>query len=342
MPGLPPFSSKRPAAVDRGVRPRDPRCVDALTSVLSTLSLRSSVFARAELRAPWAVHTRGLEGGIFHAVVRGRAVLRLDRDRESVALAEGDVAVVPHGEGHVMCDAPSTRPVPIAGRTRPAPDGGAALLSIDGGGAECRLVCGRFEIDRHATHPLVSLLPPLIHLRRDDPVLGPWLAPTLALMASELTAGAPGAGVVLTRLADVLVVHALRAHVASDAPAPVGWLRALRDPQVGKALGLVHARPGETWTAASLAARVGVSRSVLYERFTELVGEPPARYLLRWRMHVAEKSLSDDASLGLGEVAARVGYGTEAAFAKAFKRFTGEAPGAWRRRASAGGLLTPR
>lgn len=307
--------------------------MDALTSVLSTLSLRSSVFARAELFAPWAVHTRGLSGGIFHAVVKGRAVVRLDRDGKSVPLSEGDVAVIPHGEAHVMADAPGTPPVPIAGRVRPCPTGGAGLLALDGGGAECRLVCGRFEFDRHATHPLVALLPPLIHLRRNDPAIGAWLAPTLALMASELEHGAPGAGVVLTRLSDVLVVHALRAHVASDTPAPAGWLRALRDAHVGRALGLVHARPAEPWTASSLAAKVGLSRSVLYERFTELVGEPPARYLLRWRMHVAEKSLSDDARVGVGEVAAKVGYGTEAAFAKAFKRFTGQTPGAWRRRA---------
>lgn len=335
----------RPSRTGQTPGSTPPGSTDALAEVLRHVRLESSVFARAALSAPWAVSTNGLDGGIFHAVVRGRGVAipsaRAGQGRASEArpieLGPGDVVLLPHGDPHVMADRAGRRAVPIRGSVRTPEGGGVGLLSIDGGGEETSLVCGRFDVERarptsegmRAPHPLLGLLPRVVHLRADDPALAPWLPPLVAALAFELDHPQPGSGTVITRLADVLVVHAIRACVR-EGTTDGGWLGGLRDPRIAHALDLLHARPHEPWTAASLAEAVGMGRSAFFDRWSTLVGEPPAQYLARWRMHLAQRSLRlGDGSVA--EVGRRVGYDSEAAFSRAFKRLVGVAPGTLRR-----------
>ena len=318
---------------------------DALAEVLRLVRLESSVFARAALFAPWAVSTNGLDGGLFHAVVRGRCVAipgvppgaKKAKETRPLELGAGDVLLLPYGDPHVMADRVGRRAVPIRGRVRTPEAGGVGLLSIDGGGEETSLVCGRFDVERaRATgaddarppHPLLGLLPRVVHLRASDPTLAPWLPPLVAALAFELDHPQPGSSAVITRLADVLVVHAIRACVR-EGTTDGGWLGALRDPRVARALDLLHARPHEPWTASSLAEAVGMGRSAFFERWSALVGEPPAQYLARWRMHLAARALRGREG-SVAEIGRRVGYDSEAAFSRAFKRLVGVAPSSLR------------
>ncbi len=310
---------------------------DPLSDVLGSLRLSGSLFSRAELDNPWSVSTRGRDGGIFHAVVRGRCWARLAGENEpAVALERGDIVVLPGGHPHVMCDDLRRPSVPISSlpRKRDTSTHAVPVLEIRGAGPRTSLLCGTFDFERSDVHPVLSGLPPLLHLRGSNEETSSWLPAMLQLMIAELESGRPGSELVITRLADVLVTKAARAVLErprpENSPELRGWLRGLTDPHVGQALGLVHRDPRRPWTAATLAAEVGLSRSGLFDRFSELVGEPPTRYLTRWRMHIASVALRTE-QLSVSEVADRVGYTSESAFSKAFKRITGTSPGAYRR-----------
>jgi transcriptional regulator GlxA family with amidase domain len=185
-------------------------------------------------------------------------------------------------------------------------------------------------LDDGAHHPLLPVLPKVIALRARDGHAAAWLAPTLSFLAAEAGTELPGARTVVSRLADILFIQVVRAHLGSAPEQVSGWLGALRDPQIGSALGCMHEDPAHPWTVEALAQRVAMSRSTFAARFAEIVGEPPLHYLTRWRMQKA-RSLLREGRVPLSEVAARVGYDSEAAFSKAFKRAVGEAPGAYRR-----------
>lgn len=199
-----------------------------------------------------------------------------------------------------------------------------------GEGAETRLVCGSFRFERRDAHPLLELLPPLIHLRPAEAPAAEWLEATLRFLAWETREAKPGTETIVSRLTDVVFVQVLRAWIEALPEGRGGWLGALRDRQVGAALALVHRAPERDFTNASLAAAVGMSRSRFAARFSALVGEPPLAYVSRWRLETAAGLLRDGA-LSLGEVAERVGYDSEAAFSKAFRRRFGSPPGAYRR-----------
>ncbi len=307
--------------------------MDALTNILKNLRMSALVFQRAEVCAPWGVRTGRTATGIFHAVVRGRAWIRPDGDDRAYPLSSGDIALLPGGDGHTMSDDPRTPARPIGELLEDSPARETKILEIPGGGPRTSILCGTFTFEQSAVHPLVALLPRLVLVQAESTDRAEWVAGVLRLIATEVAAERPGSQVVLTRLADVLMVHALRVHIESDAGAP-GWLSGLRDPQVARAIGLIHESPGQVFTVAELAAEVGMSRSGFFARFSELVGEPPTRYATRWRMHLAAQALTREGA-SLGEVASRIGYSTEGAFSKAFKRFTGMAPGEYRRRTSA-------
>lgn len=328
MPRNPVFLSERP--IRAGRLPAG----DVLTSVMDALRLRSRVFCRSELKAPWGMALPRSEYAHFHVVERGGAWLKVDSQRP-VALAGGDLVVVPRGSGHTLTDSPATRTRPLAemiGHRRT--EGGCAVMRGGGAGAETLLVCGSFRFERPRAHPLVELLPPVLHLRPADSPAAEWLQATLRLLARETRDGRPGSEAIVSRLTDVIFVQALRAWLETIPEGRGGWLGALRDPAVGRALACIHARPDQEWTNASLAAAVGMSRSRFAARFAALVGEPPLAYLTRWRLETAA-GLLEDGTLGQAEVAARVGYGSEAAFSRAFRRRFGQPPGAWRRQAAA-------
>jgi AraC-like DNA-binding protein len=187
------------------------------------------------------------------------------------------------------------------------------------------------RFDHPAAHHLVSLLPRVIHIKGSSSPRMEWIRSTLRLMAAEAKELRPGGETVITRLSDILVIQAIRSWIEQDSDARSGWLGALQDRQIGTAIALIHREPARPWTVSSLAAEAAMSRSAFAARFTELVGEPAMRYVARWRMHVARAWLEDE-DVRLGEMAGRLGYRSEAAFSRAFKRVTGTPPGAVRRR----------
>jgi len=300
---------------------------DALTDVLKTLKLRGRVFCCSELYAPWAMSLPTSDYAHFHVVERGSAWLQLADENQPRPLASGDLVIVPHGRGHVLSDNPKTRPKPLSQliKSGTGGTGGCYLMEFGGGGALTQMICGSFQFDNDLRSPLRSILPALIHLRHEQSRLSEWLEPTLRMLAHEARQPRPGSETLISRLLDIIFVQALRAWIVSEPQESGGWLGALRDPQIGTALGLMHREPERAWSVDSLAQAVSMSRSPFAAKFSALVGEPPLTYLTRWRMHLASSLLTSE-RLNVGEVAERIGYQSDAAFSKAFKRHFGYSP----------------
>lgn len=325
--------------------------MDALSRILEAIRLRSSVLSIAELDPPFGVRTRGVrDGAVFHAVVRGRALLRVGSGSAGTehALEDGDVAVLAAGQPHELLDRSDTPSRPI--ETLPKLEGAVPIVTQrrgDGAEASTRIVCGVFRLDHAASalpeveghlpgartklrNSLLSLLPELLlHQRSEaDPKASEWMRATVAMLDRELASTAEGGGAIAGRLCDVLFVQLLRSTKVQHR----GFLAALADPNIGRALALIHEDPRTRWDAGVLAERVGMSRSRFFARFSELVGEPPATYLSRWRMSVvADELRRSDASVA--RLAEGAGYDSEDAFARVFKRHFGVTPAAFRRQA---------
>ena len=305
--------------------------VDPLGEALHFLRMSGTFYCRSELTAPWGLALPAMPGCLwFHVVTSGRAML--GGDASAVVLQPGDLALVPHGHGHRLASAPGVATPRLEDLPEEKVSERYGVLRHGGGGAPTTLICGVVRFDHPAAQSLVALLPPVIHVEPSDAHDADWMQSTLRLMATEARALRPGGETVITRLADILVIQALRAWMRSAPAARTGWLGALGDAQVGRALALVHRDPARAWTVASLAAEVAMSRSAFAARFTELVGEPAMHYVARWRMQVAQDALRQDGA-AIGELATRLGYQSEAAFSRAFKRVTGVSPGAVRRSA---------
>ncbi|MCA9607204.1 MAG: AraC family transcriptional regulator [Myxococcales bacterium] len=294
--------------------------------MLDHLGVRGTVFCRAELAAPWAVETRGTPTAIFHVIVSGSGYVRL-ADGPPRAWRAGDLLLLPHGHGHVMSSDPQLPATPIACLPTEPSDDGLPCVRSAGDGPTTRLLCGTFDIGGDSAL-LLDELPSLLHVATAD-AASAWLDATLRLLASEVAGGRPGASTVVSRLAEVLLVHALRAWLADEGSRQTGWLAALGDPALSRALTEIHRDPARELGASELARKAGLSRSVLYARFTERLGVSPAAYLTRWRMSLARRALRGEASVS--EVAHSIGYASEAAFSRAFKREVGQSPSAWRR-----------
>lgn len=315
--------SQSPHALDF----EDPRG-DVLADVITTSLLRNALYRRLECRAPWGIRMPSRGRAVFYLVARGSA--RLEVDGEPLALlSAGDVAFVPHGTSHVVRDAASSQPQLVCDgiHCKPPPDSSPRVLG--GSGSPTSLVLGFFEFRGGPKPSLLSTLPTLVQLSASDPKAQPWLGSIVQLLLAESAAPGPASALVQQRLADVLFVHALRALMVPSR-CPRSGLPALAEPRIGDALALLHAHTEHPWTVATLAARVGLSRSSFAARFNQLVGEPPLQYLARWRMARAA-ALLEDRRLGIDEIAGRVGYESVPSFTKAFKRWQGNSPGAYRR-----------
>jgi AraC-like DNA-binding protein len=308
---------------------------DPLGEALHFLRMNGAFYCRSELSAPWGLTLPPMPGYIwFHAPTAGRVLLETG-DGGPTVLRPGDFALVPHGEGHVLrseAGAPAPR---ILDLERELVSDRYELLRHGGGGEGSILICGAVRFDHPTARNLVGILPAAIHLETAGSGELDWMQSTLRLMAAEAKALRPGGEAVITRLADVLVVQAIRAWIETDPAARTGWLGALHDKQVGRALTLIHRDPARAWSVESLARELAMSRSAFAARFTELVGEPVMHYVAGWRMQVAMGSLRDEGTT-VAEVAGRLGYSSEAAFARAFKRVIGVAPGSVRRRSAPG------
>lgn len=293
--------------------------------------MQGSVFSRAALEAPWGVESGDMPTGIFHAVVRGRAWVRLSEGGVPVALERGDVVFMPFGDNHLMTAGPETPTRPIADLTT-TDERGMGRLVVEGGGALTSLVCGTVSFDQGAAHPIFSMLPRLIHVQDPDGRMSDLVETLIRLIADEVDQPDAGTETVVARLTDVLVVYMLRNYINGLEPGQGGWLGGLKDPSIRISLGLIHRNPERSWTGASLAAAAGMSRSAFFARFRELVGESPSEYLTRWRVHVGSQLLRDE-NQSVGAAARRVGYASEAAFSNAFTRLMGVRPGAYRKTA---------
>lgn len=318
--------------------------MDVLTDALEAIHLKSVIHGRLELTAPWGFRADFGHSG-FYVVTRGNCWLEVDGVDQPVQLSSGDFVLLPHRQAHVLRDSRRTRAVPareVFAKCPKSTDGcqPGGIRRYGGGGALTTMVGGCFLFEDGGRNPLVAALPPVVHVKGDGGRAVQWLEASLQFVSSEMASGQPGAETVVSRLADILFVQAVRAHLAQSSEEATGWLRALVDPKVGAALGLMHEKPEQAWTVEALASRVAMSRSAFAARFAQLVGEPPLTYLTRWRMQKASRLLRGGHA-SIGEVAARVGYEAEAAFSKAFKRWIGVAPGAYRRAEAAPSAPSP-
>jgi AraC-like DNA-binding protein len=304
---------------------------DPLGEALHFLRMDGAFYCRSELSAPWGMTLHPMPGYLwFHVVTNGAVLLDVD-EQHSQWLHPGDVTLVPHGKGHSLRSEPGVPAPEVLDLEREQPSDRYEILRHGQGGAPTTLICGAVRFDHPVAANLVGMLPQMIHIAASDGPRANWMYGLFQLMAAEARDFQPGGEAVITRLADVLVIQAIRAWLETAPAARTGWLGALQDQQIGRALALIHRDPARPWTVASLANELALSRSAFAARFTELVNEPVMQYVTRWRMQIAKSALETDGST-VAELADRLGYRSEAAFARAFKRVIGAPPGAVKRR----------
>ena len=325
---------------------------DLLSDVLRTLRLRSALFYRVACHGRWAAAAPGaaeLAGSVmpgadhvveYHVVTRGDCWAAVQGE-PPLRLHTGDIIVLPQGDAHVLSSAPGARAEPDP--TLPALDPGQRPfhVMVDGiaqsvvdaaracalpSGTE--LVCGFIGCDLPPFDPLLASLPRMLHLPAT--ASGSWSQAFIELAAREAGEPRPGSDALLERLSEMMFIDAIRQHLQGLPEDSTGWLAALRDRFVARALSLLHADPARSWSVDELGSQVGLSRSALHERFVQLLGQPPMQYLARWRMQLAA-SLLLDSQASVMAVGLRVGYESEAAFSRAFRRWVGASPAAWRK-----------
>jgi AraC family transcriptional regulator, alkane utilization regulator len=336
--------------------------MDVLSDVLRVVRLTSAVFFTARFSSPWSIESpppdqlarslslRAESIAMFHVLVEGQCWISFG-DHPPIRMEASDVLIFPRGDPHVLSSPVGARPRPIGSLLPSQHSEEIPQLDYGGGGAATRFVCGYLHCDQ-AFNPLMGALPTLLYVsgrdgaserlrseggreaaQRPGVVLVDaegWLATTLRHTIEEADAMDPGSSAMLARLTELLYLDVLRRYMQQLPSGHMGWLAGVKDPEVGRALRLLHARPDRAWTVEDLAHEVGVSRSGLAQRFTELTGEAPMRYLAGWRIQLA-KHLMLQATLPIAEVADRVGYESEAAFNRAFKRHVGAPPVTWRK-----------
>jgi AraC-like DNA-binding protein len=319
--------------------------MDVLSDALRVIRLKGALFLNAEFHEPWCIAAptsaelapvlsqEHEPTAICHLIVEGRCWTQLP-DHEPVALEAGDVVAFPYGDAHILGSGKNHGPVAVRDAVAlKVPE--LARARYGGEGATTVVVCGWFAYERHVASPVMAALPRLFRTNIRRRPSGAWLESSIRYAVGETTSGRAGSDVVADKLAEVLFVEALRGYIEELPDRQFGWLAGLRDPLVGRSIALLHERPAEPWTVASLARAVNVSRTVLADRFVALAGVPPMQYLTEWRLALAAHFLRNG-RLTLTNIAEQVGYESEAAFSRAFKRQYGKPPGTWRRVSSLG------
>jgi len=326
---------------------------DVLSDLLRVVRLQGAIFSYVECTDPWVAETPRSNDIIpaimpgaghlmpFHGVASGSCWASL-ADDEPVRLDEGDLALFPQGDHHIMSSAPGLRAKAVDPRAyfvpRPAQLPHSLSVTADGliprvengGPVRNTVVCGFVGFDTNPLNPLIASMPRILRTPRVAPDGSSWIGDFIHLMVEESRRKRPGGEAVLERMSEMLFVEVLRRYVDLLPAGQTGWLAGMRDPAVGRALSVIHDKPAAPWTLERLGEAAAVSRSVLNERFVQLIGQPPMQYLAQWRMQLAAASLRDtDAKVV--DIAGEVGYENEAAFSRAFRRAVGESPGAWRR-----------
>lgn len=304
--------------------------MDVLSEVLKVVKLQGALFYNGEFSAPWSVRAASHSGVarylapgaghliIYHLLTEGRATIRLESG-ERVPLNAGDIVMIPHGDTHILENGPATKTVDDSAQLAEVLAQGLKLWKLGGGGEVTRFVCGYMACEARLSQVFLSGLPRVFKVSiRNDPS-GRWLENSIRFSVDQAGASRAGGEAVLAKLSEVLFVETLRAYI-SDLPASqTGWLAGARDSEVGKTLALMHRDPAHPWTLADLAKEAGVSRSVLAERFRHYLQETPIAYLTRWRLQMGAQMLAST-SYSVAQIAAEVGYESEAAFNRAFKR----------------------
>lgn len=315
--------------------------MDAFSEILSGVKLSGVVFFAAEFSAPWgftmpasSIMAPRLAPGashmiLFHLLIEGRSVVAMP-DGLQVELEPGDIVIFPNGDAHHMSASKDIMPpFPNYGISAKVKARDLSPLRAGGGGEISRFVCGYMTCDAYLCRPILNGLSAVIKVNIRSDRSGHWLESSILHLLEEAASGQVGSEAMLAKLSEALFVDALRRYVTGLSEQQMGWLAGTRDPIVGKTLALLHSRFAHPWTIAHLANEVGISRSTLVARFTRYLSEPPMAYLTRWRLQIAARSL-EKTSRGVAEIAADVGYESEAAFNRAFKRQFGQPPGRYR------------
>lgn len=316
--------------------------MDAFSEILSGVKLNGALFFNAEFSAPWALANPpsrslvpALSAGaphlvIYHLVLEGKASARTPGG-SAIDLDPGDVVIFPHGDPHVMGSDTESLPLDIESAImEKVTRRDMTPMRAGGGGAPTRIVCGFMACDPHLGRPILSGLPAMLKVNVRTDASGQWLESSIVHLVEEAASGRVGSEAMLAKLSEALFVDTLRRHIAGLPEQGTGWLAGTRDPIIGKSLALLHRDIERPWTIGDLALEVGLSRSALVERFTRFLSEPPMTYLTRWRLQLAARALLQT-SKGVSEIAADVGYQSEAAFNRAFKRSFGSPPARYRR-----------
>jgi AraC-like DNA-binding protein len=327
--------------------------MDVLSDVLAAVRLKGAIFFDVEATAPFVGETpdtetirpRILPGAehviMFHLMMSGTCWAALGKgNREPVRLVAGDVIVFPHGDENVLSSTPGERGRPNMAQYRQPSNEilPFTVRHVVEGAERTRFICGFLGCDLRPFNPLLSALPDMILDRNEDK--GGWVGGLFDIAIAEAYHRRAGTDTILSRLSELMFVEVVRRHIESLPDDSRGWLSGLRDRHVGEALKLIHGRPTEPWTLDGLSRAAGLSRTTFADRFAGYVGMPPMQYLARWRMQLAARQL-EAPGINIAQVAANVGYESEAAFNRAFKKLMGFPPGAWRKRGAVQAVLGP-
>jgi AraC-like DNA-binding protein len=318
--------------------------MDALSEALNAVRMTGAIFYHAECSAPWGFSVPALRSVAsrlapgterlvpYHLVTEGQALVRFDD--LSLPLEAGDVIIIPHGDAHTVSNGSPATLIDSAASLGKFLAGDLRTMRLGGGGATTRFVCGYFGCERHAERLFLAGLPQVIRINLRGDATGEWLENCIRYLVNEADGARPGQSVLLSKMAEALFVQTLRRYMESLPPEQSGWLAGARDPVVGGALSLLHRDPSHAWSIEDLASRLATSRTVLAERFDRFLGEPPLTYLARWRLQLAARLLQTSGK-NVGEIAADVGYASQAAFTRAFRRQFNVSPVQYRRQTRA-------
>jgi len=305
--------------------------MDVLSEVLKAVKLDGALFYNAEFSAPWCLCSPAsptlapyLSAGsrhviIFHLLTEGHGYAQVEGDDRPLPLNAGDILIVPHGDPHAMRNGPLIKPVDHAEEIRRILSQGLKVSRMGGGGEITKFICGYMTCEPQLSRIFLGGLPPMLKVHIRDDASGQWLENSIRYSVDNADASGAGGEAVIAKLSEVLFIETLRRYIALLPREQTGWLAGVRDPEVGKALALLHRQPSHPWTIAALAIEVGISRSVLAERFRRYLSETPMAYLTRWRLQLGAQMLTSTSS-GVAQIAGEVGYESEASFNRAFKR----------------------
>jgi AraC-like DNA-binding protein len=318
--------------------------MDPLSEVLRSVRLTGGIFLDASFSAPWSVLSQVSPEDCaprlpaprqliaYHLTLKGGFLLSVEGE-PPVEVRAGEIVLLPRNEVHVMASAPGLRPIKPDKLIAAGEEGALARLVMGGGGEATHVVCG-YLASEDQFNPLIASLPRILKVDIRSCASHDWIEASMRFAARELAQGRLASSNVMARLSELLLVEAVRNYSADIAEHDAGWLRGLSDSQIGRALALLHGDMGKAWTVQELAREVGLSRTAFIDRFTALVGTPPIRYLTSWRLQSAKLQLRETTK-SIAQLAYAVGYESEEAFSRAFKREFGLPPATWRNRAQA-------